>query len=132
MRALDLVTRYFGGWGVIVRSLLTAAIWELVVFVPFILFFIVLPDHMEGHADGAAYVRVACLVTLLIWAPIAALKVGGLAIEETDGQATPEPPTRILDPRTGIESEIDDPPTADDRPDREAGDGNDAELPRIQ
>jgi len=55
--------------------------WTILMLAPAYSFSFILPDHMEGKAEGALRVQLLCLAILAVWGPFLAAKVGPLGIQ---------------------------------------------------
>ena len=104
MNLRKLLKTHFRGWLFILKSLLWILVWAIIVFLPAHAFGLVFPDEMEGKADGTLRIQIISLICVLIWAPLAAAKIGPLEpIGGTESRA--ERQTR----QTGSEEKCDAP-----------------------
>jgi hypothetical protein len=69
---------YSQGWGSLVHTLFSILVWQIAVFLPILPFTVFFPDHMEGKAEDAIYLQLACFACLLIWVPFVSVLPGPL------------------------------------------------------
>ena len=73
-----LIKQYADGWVALLKGCVVATVWIMVVILPAYAFLFLFPDQMEGKVEGAKWIRPACAIILLIWAPIVAGALGPL------------------------------------------------------
>ena len=73
---------YADGWIALLKGCVVATIWLMVVMLPAYAFLLLFPDQMEGKVDGARWIRPACAIVLLLWAPIVAGALGPLRFSD--------------------------------------------------
>ncbi|MEI6515341.1 MAG: hypothetical protein WCO77_05130 [bacterium] len=88
----ELLKTYWEGWVALVKGGLVIGVWVAVVFLPMFLLQHLLPNQMEGKAEGAKWVQLAAFGAFTLWAPFVAYGLGPLRFREIqkkdEGQPT--------------------------------------------